>query len=88
MLALGMVPAIHGDVVMDLSRGACIVSGDQFVRYLAVALKCNRVGLATDVPGVLDGGRVVPEITPQTMYTLPDRQLVIYRRNRWNEREN
>ena len=70
MLALGMVPVIHGDVVMDLSRGACIVSGDQLVRYLAVALKCNRVGLATDVPGVLDGRRVVPEITPQTMHTL------------------
>ncbi len=65
MLSLGMVPVIHGDVVMDLSRGACIVSGDQLVRYLAVAMKCTRVGLATDVPGVLDGGRVVPEITPQ-----------------------
>ena len=70
MLALGMVPVIHGDVVMDLSRGACIVSGDQIVRYLAVALKCTRVGLATDVPGVLDGGRVVPEITPETVHTL------------------
>lgn len=63
MLTLGMVPVIHGDVVMDLSRGACIVSGDQLVRYLAVALKIDRVGLATDVPGVLDGGLVVPEIT-------------------------
>jgi len=63
MLMLRMVPVIHGDVVMDLSRGACIVSGDQLVRYLAVALKINRVGLATDVPGVLDGGLVVPEIT-------------------------
>jgi isopentenyl phosphate kinase len=70
MLALGMVPVIHGDVVMDLSRGACIVSGDQLVRYLAVALKCTRVGLATDVPGVLDGGRVVREITPRTVHTL------------------
>ena len=70
MLSLGMVPVIHGDVVMDLSRGACIVSGDQLVRYLAVALKCTRVGLATDVPGVLDGGRVVREITPQTVHTL------------------
>ena len=66
MLSLGMVPVIHGDVVMDLSQGACIVSGDQLVRYLAVALKCDRVGLATDVPGVLDGGRVVPVITPET----------------------
>jgi isopentenyl phosphate kinase len=67
MLMLGMVPVIHGDVVMDLSRGACIVSGDQLVRYLAVALRINRVGLATDVPGVLDGGRVVPEITKKTV---------------------
>jgi isopentenyl phosphate kinase len=61
---------IHGDVVMDLSRGACIVSGDQLVRYLAVALKINRVGLATDVPGVLDGGVVVPEITNKTVPNL------------------
>jgi isopentenyl phosphate kinase len=67
MLALGMVPVIHGDVVMDLSRGACIVSGDQLVRYLAVALRISRVGLATDVPGVLDGERVVPVITRGTM---------------------
>ncbi len=63
MLMLGMVPVIHGDVVMDLSRGACIVSGDQLVRYLAITLGINRVGLATDVPGVLDGGQVVPVIT-------------------------
>jgi isopentenyl phosphate kinase len=67
MLRLGMVPVIHGDVVMDLSRGACIVSGDQLVRYLAVALRISRVGLATDVPGVLDGERVVPVITRGTM---------------------
>ncbi|PKG31632.1 isopentenyl phosphate kinase, partial [Methanoregula sp.] len=70
MLALGMVPVIHGDVVMDLSRGACIVSGDQLVRYLAAALRISRVGLATDVPGVLDGGRVVPEITRRTVMNL------------------
>jgi isopentenyl phosphate kinase len=70
MLALGMVPVIHGDVVMDLSRGACIVSGDQLVRYLAAALQISRVGLATDVPGVLDGGRVVPEITRRTVRDL------------------
>ena len=72
MFRLGMVPVIHGDVVMDLSRGACIVSGDQLVRYLAVALKISRVGLATDVPGVLDGGIVVPEITRKTV---PDLQI-------------
>jgi isopentenyl phosphate kinase len=70
MLMLGMVPVIHGDVVMDLSRGACIVSGDQLVRYLAVALHISRVGLATDVPGVLDGGVVVPAITRKTVPAL------------------
>ena len=70
MLSLGMVPVIHGDVVMDLSRGACIVSGDQLVRYLAAGLAFDRVGLATDVPGVLDGGRVVPEITRSTVASL------------------
>ena len=88
MLALGMVPVIHGDVVMDLSRGACIVSGDQLVRYLAVALQISRVGLATDVPGVLDGGRVVPVITRKHGTKSPDRQLESYRCHRWNEREN
>jgi len=67
MLMLGMVPVIHGDVVMDLSKGACIISGDQLVRYLAVALRISRVGLATDVPGVLDGCVVVPEITRETV---------------------
>ena len=72
MLMLGMVPVIHGDVVMDLSKGACIVSGDQLVRYLAVALGISRVGLATDVPGVLDGDGVVPKITRKTV---PDLQI-------------
>jgi len=67
MLALGMVPVIHGDVVMDLVRGACIVSGDQLVRYLAAGLAIRRVGLATDVPGVLDDGQVVPRITRRTV---------------------
>lgn len=71
MLALGMVPVIHGDVVMDVTRGACIVSGDQLVRYLADALSIGRVGLATDVPGVLDAhGAVVPVITRQTVPSL------------------
>jgi len=70
MLNLGMVPVIHGDVVMDLSRGACIVSGDQLVQYLAVGLGISRVGLATDVPGVLDGERVVPEIDRNIMLAL------------------
>nr|WP_303715383.1 isopentenyl phosphate kinase [Methanoculleus marisnigri] len=58
----GIVPVLHGDVVMDLLRGSCIVSGDQLVTRLAVALASRRVGLATDVPGVLQNGSVIPRI--------------------------
>jgi isopentenyl phosphate kinase len=63
MLSLGVTPVLHGDVVMDTVRGASIVSGDQLVASLARALSPDRVGLATDVPGVLGGdGAVVGRI--------------------------
>ena len=63
MLSLGVTPVLHGDVVMDTVRGASIISGDQLVSSLARALSPDRVGLATDVPGVLGGtGAVVGRI--------------------------
>jgi isopentenyl phosphate kinase len=66
----GIVPVLHGDVVMDRLRGSCIVSGDQLVTRLAGALGSRRVGLATDVPGVLQDGRVVPRIDRNTAESL------------------
>ncbi len=66
----GIVPVLHGDVVMDRLRGSCIVSGDQLVTRLAAALGSRRVGLATDVPGVLANGAVVPRIDRATAATL------------------
>lgn len=65
MLGLHIVPVLHGDVVLDLTRGACIISGDQFVRYLGGLMPLDRIGLATDVPGVLSNGQVVPLLTPE-----------------------
>jgi isopentenyl phosphate kinase len=63
MLALGVTPVLHGDVVMDTTRGASIVSGDQIVASLARALPPVRVGLATDVAGVLGkDGAVVKQV--------------------------
>lgn len=59
LLSLGVTPVLHGDVVMDTVRGASIVSGDQLVASLALALSPDRVGLATDVPGVLGRDGVV-----------------------------
>ncbi len=64
LTALGITPVLHGDVVLDRSRGACIVSGDQVISVLAPQLSVGRVGLATDVPGVLSDGQVVRTITP------------------------
>lgn len=71
MLDLGMVPVLHGDVVMDTLKGACIVSGDQLVRVLAEKLSIDRIGLATDVAGVLDvDGTVVRELRRNMAHTI------------------
>jgi isopentenyl phosphate kinase len=70
MLSHSLVPVLHGDVVMDGARGVTIVSGDQLVVCLARLLRFGRIGLATDVPGVLDGDTVIPEITPESVPSL------------------
>ncbi len=63
MLARGIMPVLHGDVVMDRRVGASIISGDQLVTYLAVRFKAARIGLGTAVDGVLADGAAVPLIT-------------------------
>ncbi|HON81186.1 MAG TPA: isopentenyl phosphate kinase [Methanoregulaceae archaeon] len=70
MVDRAIVPVLHGDVVMDGVRGVSIVSGDQLVVFLARALGIRRIGLATDVDGVFDGERVIPEITPGLIGTI------------------
>jgi isopentenyl phosphate kinase len=67
MLENGFVPVLHGDVVMDLELGACVLSGDQIVPHLAKKLKIIRLGLGSAEDGVLDNdGKTIPEITPET----------------------
>lgn len=64
MVERGLVPVLHGDVVMDCKRGASVVSGDTLVPYIAMALGVRRVGMATDTHGVLDMDKnTVPVIT-------------------------
>ena len=70
MIGLGIIPVLHGDVVMDRTKGASIVSGDQLVSLLPKPLGIARIGVATDVPGVLRDGEVVDEITPGSKDTL------------------
>ena len=65
MLKNGFVPVLHGDIVMDLEFGTCVLSGDQIVPYIAKELGVTRLGLGSAEDGVLDkNGEPVPEITP------------------------
>jgi isopentenyl phosphate kinase len=66
MIDKGFIPVLHGDVVMDLELGVCVLSGDQIVPYLAKELGITRLGLGSAENGVLDkDGKTVPEITPE-----------------------
>ncbi len=63
MLGEGFVPVLHGDVIAHEGTGGTVVSGDDIVVSLALALDAQRVGLCSTVPGVLDDdGAVIPEI--------------------------
>jgi isopentenyl phosphate kinase len=65
-LRKGIVPVTHGDVVFDLKKGNSIISGDKLVSYFALSLTPKRVGMGTNVDGVLDEkGEVIKEITPE-----------------------
>ncbi len=64
MIDNGIVPVLHGDVVMDTETTSSIVSGDQIITYLANIFKPDRIGLGTNVDGVLDEkGGAIPLIT-------------------------
>jgi isopentenyl phosphate kinase len=63
MVERGLLPVLHGDVAMDLSRGAGIVSGDQLISYIARALKAEVVASGTVEDGVMVKGRTIKEIT-------------------------
>jgi len=68
MLQDDITPVLHGDVVMDRDRGVDILSGDQIVPYLARELKVDRVGIGTNVDGVLDrDGKLIRKLTPGNM---------------------
>ena len=67
LLAAGIVPVLHGDVVCDRKQGGCIVSGDQIVPYLAKALGADKIAIVTATGGVLADGSIIPEITRETV---------------------
>jgi isopentenyl phosphate kinase len=72
MIEEGLLPVLHGDVAMDISRKAGIVSGDQLVPYLARALRAEIVAVGTNVDGVLFQGSPLPEITREDLFRIKD----------------
>jgi len=65
MLGRGIVPVLHGDMVMDSKLGAAVLSGDRLISHLASIMNASRIGAGSDVDGVLDNrGAVIKKITP------------------------
>ena len=54
-LASGLVPVVHGDVMLDLEQRVCIASTEEIFRFLAPSLRPNRILLAGEVPGIMPG---------------------------------
>ncbi len=58
------IPVTFGDVVLDKTKGCCIVSTEEIFRFLALKLKPTRIILAGKVDGIYDSdGNLIPEIT-------------------------
>ena len=63
MIEEGLLPVLHGDVAMDVTRRAGIVSGDDLVPYLARSLGAEIVAAGTDKDGVLIEGKPLRKIS-------------------------
>ncbi|XP_069110484.1 uncharacterized protein [Argopecten irradians] len=54
LLDNGFVPVLHGDCVLDASKGCGILSGDVIIKTLCKEHLVNRVVFLSDVTGVFD----------------------------------
>ncbi len=70
MVRDGFLPVLHGDVAMDVSRKAGIISGDQIVPYLACVLEADTVAVGSNVDGVIFQGRHLEKITRKDLSIL------------------
>lgn len=77
LLAQKAVPLVHGDVALDETRGATIVSTEEVLVYLTGILKPARIILAGEVDGIFTAdptqdpnAQHIPELTPATYPTI------------------
>jgi len=71
LIETGFIPALFGDVAVDLERGVDILSGDQIVTYLTKLFRPRKVIFLMNVDGIYDGrpgeGRLLFEILPENI---------------------
>ena len=68
MLKRGLVPVVHGDIVISNREGYRIFSGDHALPYLSKKLKPDISLHASDVDGVLDPeGKVIKSINSENI---------------------
>jgi isopentenyl phosphate kinase len=75
-----MIPILYGDAVLDKTYGFSIISGDQIINRLAVALRAERIimgididGLFTDDPKLNPDAKFVEKITFEELQALLDK---------------
>lgn len=70
-LEAGLLPVIHGDVILDVTRGGTILSTEDLFAYLATRLKPQRILLAGLEQGVWQDfparTRVIPVLTRRNL---------------------
>ncbi|XP_013382082.1 uncharacterized protein LOC106152890 isoform X2 [Lingula anatina] len=68
LVEAGFVPVIHGDCVLDDSKGCCILSGDTVIKHICEKTSVGRVLFLTDVDGIynrppeVEGASLLPVI--------------------------
>jgi isopentenyl phosphate kinase len=62
MLENGTIPVLHGDIVVDSADGFNILSGDQIITYLAQRMQPEKIGIGTDVDGILYKGEKITHL--------------------------
>ncbi len=71
MIDFGLTPVFHGDVVLDGKFS--VLSGDDIAIYLAEKFQAEALGFATDVDGVLLGGKLLERLDKE-----------VFRKIEWN----
>ncbi|MGA7076488.1 MAG: isopentenyl phosphate kinase [Halobacteriota archaeon] len=59
MLENNIIPVLHGDIVMDSADGFNILSGDQIIGFLAQRMRPEKIGIGTDVDGIMYKGEKI-----------------------------